>query len=157
MATTPEEKNPKAAFLETDRAKELISLYARLALAAGFLSAVADRFGLWGHAGAPRVAWGNWNNFVAYTAVLNFFLPRWMAPILAVTGTIAEISLGILLALGIWKRQVAALSACLLGLFALEMSLALGVKAPLDFSVFAASGAAALLFVCADKKESAES
>ena len=133
-------------------ASRLLEFYARLALAGGFLSSVADRFGLWGPPGSPRAAWGNWSNFVKYTAVLNFFVPRWMAPALATAATVAESSLALLLILGLWKRQVAALSAGLLCLFAVEMSVALGVKAPLDYSVFAASAAAVMLFVCARKQ-----
>lgn len=137
-------------------ASRLLEFYARLALAGGFLSSVADRFGLWGPPGSSRADWGNWSNFVKYTAVLNFFIPRWMAPALAVAATVAESSLALLLILGLWKRQVAALSAGLLGLFALEMSIALGVKAPLDYSVFAASAAAVMLFLCAQKQKHEE-
>jgi len=133
--------------------KKVLTLYARLAIAAGFLSSVADRFGLWGPAGSAKVAWGNWKNFVAYTAVLNFFLPRWAAPILAVVVTIAETTLGILLILGLWQRATAAVSAALLCMFAVAMSVALGVKAPLDYSVFSAAAAAGLLYVCAGKHE----
>lgn len=133
--------------------KRLLELYARLGLAAGFLSSLADRFGLWGPAGSPHASWGNWSNFVKYTAILNFFLPRWMAPTLAVAATAAESSLAVLLILGLWKRQVAALSAGLLCLFALTMTAALGIKAPLDYSVFAASGAAAVLFLSAEKEK----
>jgi putative oxidoreductase len=134
-------------------AERILTLYARLAIAAGFLSSVADRFGLWGPAGSAKVAWGNWKNFVAYTAVLNFFLPRWSAPILAVVVTIAETTLGILLILGLWQRATAAVSAALLCMFAVAMSVALGVKAPLDYSVFSAAAAAGLLYVCAGKHE----
>src|SRR5713226_6698993 len=123
----------------------LLALFARLVIAVGFLSSVADRFGLWGPAGSARVAWGNWNNFVAYTAVLNFFLPHWSAPILAVVVTISESSLGILLISGLWLRWTSALSAALLYLFAVAMSLALGLKPPLDYSVYSAAAAAALL------------
>ena len=133
--------------------KKVLTRYARLAIGAGFLSAVADRFGLWGPAGSAKVAWGNWKNFVAYTAVLNFFLPLWSAPILATVVTIAETTLGILLILGLWPRVTAAVSAALLCLFALAMSVALGVKAPLDYSVFSAAAAAGLLYVCADKQK----
>jgi len=32
------------------------------------LSAVADRFGLWGPPRAANVSWGDWPHFVAYTA-----------------------------------------------------------------------------------------
>ncbi len=49
-----------------------IKLFARLAVGAGFLSAVADRFGLWGKQGDKGVAWGNWENFVNYTSTLTF-------------------------------------------------------------------------------------
>jgi hypothetical protein len=49
--------------------------FLRVALAAGFLSAVADRFGLWGPAGAANVAWGAWQPFVDYVAKLNWFAP----------------------------------------------------------------------------------
>src|SRR5260370_2001256 len=70
-------------------AKRLLTMYARLAIAAGFLSSVADRFGLWGPAGSAKVAWGDWKSFVAYTAALNFFLSHWSASILALAGNIA--------------------------------------------------------------------
>lgn len=156
VSTGPSKKS-ETLRLQSATAKRLLLLYTRFALAAGFLSSVADRFGLWGPAGSPKVAWGNWSNFVGYTAVLNFFLPRWMAPILAVVATIAETSFGVLLILGLWKREVAALSAGLLALFALAMSVALGVKAPLDYSVFAASAGAAMLFLSSDDKKAANS
>jgi thiosulfate dehydrogenase [quinone] large subunit len=47
---------------------------------------------------------------------------------------------------------VAALAAALLALFAVEMTIALGIKAPLDYSVFAASAAAAMLLVCTQQR-----
>ena len=43
----------------------------RIALALAFLSAVADRFGLWGKPGSPGVSWGNMTQFNAYVARLN--------------------------------------------------------------------------------------
>lgn len=150
MASTNDDKLMR---VKTGAAERLLVPCVRLALAAGFLSSVADRFGLWGAPGSPKAAWGNWSNFVRYTAVLNFFLPQRIAPILAVVVTVAESSLGVLLILGLWKREVAALSAGLLCLFALAMSVALGVKAPLDYSVFAASGAATMVCLLAQEKE----
>ncbi len=143
----------KVTRANTGVAERLLMPCVRFALAAGFLSSVADRFGLWGPPGSPKAAWGNWSNFVKYTAVLNFFLPQRLAPILATIATITECSLGVLLILGLWKREVAALSAGLLCLFALAMTVALGFKAPLDYSVFAAAGAATMLFLWAEKKE----
>jgi hypothetical protein len=43
---------------------------ARAALAAGFLSAVADRFGLWGARGTGDVGWGDASVFGAASAAL---------------------------------------------------------------------------------------
>jgi uncharacterized membrane protein YphA (DoxX/SURF4 family) len=110
-----------------------------------FLSAVADRFGLWGVYGQPNVAWGNYARYVAYTAKLNSFWPAATIPVLAMLATASETLFGFLLVLG-WKtRTIALLSGVLLTIFALTMTLALGVKAPLDFSVFSAAGGALLL------------
>lgn len=126
------------------------SVFLRLALGISFLSAVADRFGLWGAFGTPHVAWGTFARFVAYTGQLNWFLPKATIPALAILATSAEIILGILLVLG-WQTRIAAfLSGVLLLLFAATMTGALGVKAPLDFSVFSASGGAFLLASCAE-------
>ncbi len=117
----------------------------RIALAVGFLSAVADRFGLWGAPGAAGVAWGAWEPFVAYTAKLNFFVPSSVAAILAILATAAEIILAVALIIGFRLRETALASAILLLLFALTMSLSGGVKGPLDYSVFTAAAAALLL------------
>jgi putative oxidoreductase len=125
--------------------------FLRVALAAGFLSAVADRFGLWGPAGAANVAWGAWRPFVDYVAKLNWFAPPASALILAWGATVAEVVLGVGLLIG-WQLRWFALAAGLLLLsFAITMTLALGVKAPLDFSVFAAAGGAFLLAASAGK------
>jgi uncharacterized membrane protein YphA (DoxX/SURF4 family) len=96
------------------------------------------------------VAWGNYARFVAYTAKLNWFLPAATIPVLAIISTAAETLFGLLLVLG-WKTRIAALlSGLLLTTFALTMTMASGVKAPLDFSVFSAAGGALLLATCAD-------
>jgi uncharacterized membrane protein YphA (DoxX/SURF4 family) len=126
------------------------SLFLRLALGASFLSAVADRFGLWGVYGQPNVSWGNYGRFLVYTAKLNWFLPAGIIPTLAVLATAAETILGLLLVLG-WKtRTVALLSGILLTIFSVSMTMALGVKAPLNLSVFSAAGGALLLATCTE-------
>ena len=51
------------------------TIFARAALAAGFLSAVADRFGLWGKAGTNQVGWGNFETFTQYVQTLAPYLP----------------------------------------------------------------------------------
>jgi uncharacterized membrane protein YphA (DoxX/SURF4 family) len=137
--------NPRLTRLAT-----FSSVFLRLALGSSFLSAVADRFGLWGIYGQPNVAWGSYARFVNYTAQLNWFLPVAMIPVLATITTAAETLFGFLLLLG-WKTRVTALlSGVLLITFALAMTMVLGVKAPLDLSVFSASGGALLLATCTD-------
>jgi uncharacterized membrane protein YphA (DoxX/SURF4 family) len=126
------------------------SVALRLALGFSFLSAVADRFGLWGAYGEPNVAWGDFARFVAYTGQLTWFVPKATIPIMAVAATCAETLLGVLLVLG-WQTRIAALSSgVLLLLFAVGMTGATGIKAPLDYSVFSAMGGAFLLATCAE-------
>lgn len=119
--------------------------FLRLALAAGFLSAVADRLGLWGPPGAPNVAWGDWMSFEGYVARLNWFAPRAAIPALAWAATAGETLVAVGLLIG-WRLPWVALAAGLLLLsFALTMAMATGVKSPLDASVFAAAAGAFLL------------
>lgn len=117
----------------------------RLALAAAFLSAVADRLGWWGPPGASGVAWGDWASFERYVARLLDFVPRGLLTAVAVAATAAEVVLAILLVAGVHPRWTAFASAALLGSFALAMTVELGVKAPLDASVFTAAAAALVL------------
>lgn len=126
------------------------SVFLRFALGFSFLSAVADRFGVWGAFGEPHVAWGTFAGFVAYTGTLNWFLPRAAVPALAIVATCAETLFGILLVMGWQTRRTALLSGVLLLLFAVTMTAALGIKAPLDASVFSAVGGAFLLGSCAE-------
>jgi putative oxidoreductase len=129
----------------------LVILYVRLALATPFLSAVADRFGLWGKYGG----WGNFGNFEKYTGEVNSFLPASIIPFLAWTATIAELSLGLLLILGLWTRWVAFSAAALLFLFGISMAISFGLKSPLDYSVFSASAAALLLALYGSRRSGA--
>ena len=119
--------------------------FLRLSIAGGFLSAVADRFGVWGAPGTPNVAWGAWAPFVEYAAKLNWFAPAPIAPFLAWEATFAETALAVGLIVGWQLRWFALGSGLLLLSFALTMALALGIKAPLNYSVFAASAGAFLL------------
>jgi uncharacterized membrane protein YphA (DoxX/SURF4 family) len=131
--------------MSDERITRLAVLYLRLGLGAAFLSAVADRFGLWGAFGHPQVAWGDFSHFTAYTAKLNWFLPRTVIPAVAWLATIAELVLGMALLVGVSVRPAAFASSALLTLFALAMTFARGPKAPLDYSVFTAAGGGMLL------------
>ena len=119
--------------------------FLRGALAASYLSACADRFGFWGAPGKAGVAWGNWQSFIDYVAVLNGFLPASFHPLLGWAATIAEIVIAIGLLFGWRLREFAAASGILLLLFALTMTFATGIKPPLDYSVWTASAASFLL------------
>lgn len=117
------------------------ALYARVALAAAFLSGVAARFGLWG----DQSSWKNFADFTRYTAEVNSFMPAATIPFLAWAATVAELALGLALLVGVRLRQVALGSAVLLALFGTAMAVSFGIKSPLDYSVFSASAAALLL------------
>lgn len=126
--------------------KNIALILTRYALALTFLSAVADRFGLWGEPGLKNVAWGNYSNFLDYTAVLNPWASKALLPLIGGIATALEVILAIALIIGWRIKEVSLASAVLLLTFALSMALTLGIKAPLDYSVFTASAAAFLLY-----------
>lgn len=124
-------------------------LYARVALGAAFLSAVASRFGLWDWTFDLK----HFVNFMQYAAEVNSFLPKAAIPYVAWAATVAETSCGTLLILGLWPRWVSLASAVLLAMFGTAMAISFGIKSPMDYSVFSASAAAALLTVHAFRNE----
>ena len=128
--------------MNSPQAKKLALLYARAALGIGFLSGVADRFGLWR---GRNAGYGNFDGFVRFTAKVNSFMPAASIPFLAWGATAAELVLGILLLLGLWPRWTGLASALLLILFGAAMAISFGAKSPLDYSVFSASALAVLL------------
>ncbi len=121
------------------------TLFARFAIAAGFLSAVADRFGIWGPPGGPGVAWGDFASFSEYAARINPWAPSALMPAIAWTATLAEVALALLLVAGFRTRWAGLGSGVLLLLFALGMTAGTGIKSAFDASVFAASAAGFLL------------
>lgn len=123
------------------KAIQIPQFFLRIALALTMLSAVADRLGFWG----ANAAWGNWENFEAYTAKLTFFLPPVLSKFSAYAATGLEIVLPILLVLGVKLKITAIITGILLLIFALSMSISLGIKASLDYSVWIGSAAAFLL------------
>ena len=130
------------------RWSSLSSVVLRYGLGLGFLSAVADRLGLWGPFGQPNIEWGNFSRFLEYTHQLNWYLPAGMILPLGILATGAEILFGLLLLVGWNTRAAALLSGLLLLTFGVAMTLALGVKAPLNFAVLTGMGGALLLANC---------
>lgn len=132
--------------MSEDRLIRAASWLVRLTLAAAFLSAVADRFGLWGSYGNEGVVWGNIENYEAYVALLNWYLPANLVSPVGWIATICEIMIAAGLLIGWQLRWFALAAGILLTLFTTTMLLAFGPKPPLDYSVASAASAAYLLF-----------
>jgi uncharacterized membrane protein YphA (DoxX/SURF4 family) len=98
--------------------------------------------------GQPNVDWGNFSRFLEYTHTLNWYLPAGMIPLLGGIATGAEILFGLLILVGWHTRVAALLSGLLLLTFGVAMTLALGIKAPLNFAVLTGVGGALLLANC---------
>ncbi|MDY8134478.1 DoxX family protein [Aquimarina sp. 2201CG5-10] len=116
-----------------------INIFLRFSLAIGFLSAVADRFGIWPK---ENSTWGDWSTFLAYTATINPWIPDYFINTVAILATVAEIIFALFLIVGFKTSLFAQLSGYLLLLFGIAMAITTGIKGPLDYSVFTAAAAA---------------
>ena len=116
-------------------------LFLRIAVATTFLSAVADRIGLWG----KYASWGNWENFLEYSNKLNFYAPELLKEPLAVTATVLEVIFASLLLIGYKTKVTANLSGLLLIVFAVTMTFAFGINSTFAYSVWIGAGACFLL------------
>ncbi len=105
-----------------ERLRRAARVYARFALGAAFVSAVASRLGLWGDQSS------GWDAFVGYTAEVNSFLPAALAPVLAVCATVAELALGLALLVGFQLPRTAVAAAALLAVFGAAMAISFGIK-----------------------------
>jgi uncharacterized membrane protein YphA (DoxX/SURF4 family) len=123
-------------------------IYARVAIGAAFLSAVAARFGLW----SGGVDMSHFSGFIKYTGEVNSFRPASVIPFMAWAATISETGCGLLLIAGLWPRWVALASAALLALFGTAMAISFGIKSPMDYSVFSVSSGALLLSIRSCRK-----
>lgn len=117
----------------------IIKIFLRVSIATAFLSAVADRFSLWP---SEVSVWGNWENFTAYTAMINPWFPNAVIPAIGIIATVAEVVLALLLLVGYKTKLVAQISGVLLLIFALSMTFSSGIKGAFDYSVFTAAAAA---------------
>lgn len=114
-------------------------LFLRLAISISFLSAVADRLGLWPN---DISTWGNWTNFLDYTQLINPWIPDSLIPAVGFTATALEVIFAICLIIGLKTELFAKLSGILLLIFGLSMTFSTGIKGAFDYSVFSASAAA---------------
>lgn len=127
---------------------KIVKLFLRLSLSAGFLSAVADRFGWWG---ASYSVWGNWNAFLEYTQLINPWFPDGMISTVGIVATGAEILFAFFLLIGFKTELIARLSGYVLLTFGLAMTFSTGIKGAFDYSVFSAAAAAFALSLLKDK------
>ncbi len=129
----------------TSKQSHIAMMLLRVALATSFLSAVADRFGIWGPPGSPNVFWGTFAAFLEYTAVLLGFLPASLIPVMGWTATVLEVVLAIGLLSGFYLRCFALGSAVLLLSFATSMTYSMGWEPAFSYSVWTAAASAYLL------------
>jgi uncharacterized membrane protein YphA (DoxX/SURF4 family) len=127
--------------VEHQQVEDMVRMALRLSLAAGFLSAVADRFGWWKPFGQGN--WGSMSTFAEYAHQLVPFASGWLLTVIVWAATATEAALGLLLLTG-WRPEVVGAATCLvLTVFGTAMALSLGIESPLSYSVFSAASAAA--------------
>ena len=115
--------------------QKYVKLFLRIAVSLTMLSAVADRFGLWGEG----AVWGNMDAFLAYTQQLLPFVPATLANIAGWIATVLEI---------VFSK----LTACLIACFGLSMTISLGIKSTFDYSVWNAVAAALAIAIIDNNK-----
>lgn len=125
-----------------------VKLFLRFALATSFLSAVADRLGFWK---TEISVWGNWQNFLDYTQLINPWLPKEIIPFIGAFATVLEVVFALCLLIGFKTEFIAKWSGMLLLLFALSMTFSTGIKGAFDYSVFSAATAAFALSLLKEK------
>jgi uncharacterized membrane protein YphA (DoxX/SURF4 family) len=127
--------------MHTPEPIRIVRIALRLSLAAGFLSAVADRFGWWEPFG--QGTWGSMGPFADYVHQLVPFASGWLLTVIAWAATVTESALGVLLLTG-WQPKLVGAGTCLvLIIFGTAMAVSVGMESPLSYSVFSAASAAA--------------
>jgi uncharacterized membrane protein YphA (DoxX/SURF4 family) len=112
-----------------------LAVLARVLMAAEFLLAVCDRFGVFGPVGGG-VSWGDFAHFVAYTRTVASYAPARVAPVLAILATIAEIGLGLALLLGVRTRLAALGATGLLLIYGVSMTVSMPAAEQFHYAVF---------------------
>ena len=130
----------------------VVRIALRLSLAAGFLSAVADRFGWWAPFG--QGSWGSMGSFADYAHQLVPFASGLFLTVVVWGATATEATLGVLLLVG-WRPKLVGAATCLvLTIFGIAMAVSLGMESPLSYSVFSAASAAAAYAIVDPKSPS---
>lgn len=127
------------------KAASFSQLFLRFAISGSFLSAVADRLGIWGKPGDAHVVWGNWEHFLHYSNAVNSYAGPQLNSLLAIIATGLEILLSVLLITGYKIKWASIATGVLLLCFAAAMTYSFGMKPGLDYSVWTGAAAAFLL------------
>jgi len=122
----------------TENGTEIVRLFARFALGASFLSAVADRFWLMGATWSKERILGRFRSFRGIHGRGDVSLPQFIDGVVCMGSYRRGDPLGILLIAGFKIRMASVLSGLLLLSFAMGMVTGLGIKTPFDYSVFSA-------------------
>jgi uncharacterized membrane protein YphA (DoxX/SURF4 family) len=120
-------------------------LLLRCALGITFLTPVCDRLGILGKPGTGNIEWGNWENFISYTATLMPVFNRPLVNIMGGIATVTELLIGIFLIVGLKTRYAAVGASLITFTFIVFMTLSVGVQKPINYGVFTASAAGLLL------------
>lgn len=117
----------------------------RIVLGLMFAGSVADRLGWFGEPGQDTVTWGGWEPFVEYTRNLVPSVLDSAAPFLAVSATVVEVGLAVLLILGVGGRLIAGVTAVLLVVFGVFMLTSVGFAEMASYAVTVMAAGAAVL------------
>jgi uncharacterized membrane protein YphA (DoxX/SURF4 family) len=127
--------------MHTPEPIRVVRIALRSSLAAGFLSAVADRFGWWEPFG--QGSWGSMGAFADYAHQLVPFASGWLLVVIVWAAAATEATLGVLLLTGWWPKLVGTPTCLVLIVFGAAMAVSLGMESPLSYGVFSAASAAA--------------
>jgi len=140
--------------LKSERIQIIAEWCIRLSLGLALLCAAADRLGLWGQNGADNVGWGDWGHLVQYCGLDNCFLQSNWAGSLAWVAAALETICGIGLISGLFLRIAAYSTFFLMVSFALWTIITLGVRTPVNHSLFVDAAAALALAAMVDCRKS---
>lgn len=113
-----------------------VCLVIRYCMGVTYLWVVMDRIGLLGPSGNVGVVWGNFDNFLEYTAKLVPWFPVRVSNFLGYLVTLAEVTLAVFLILGFRLKETFLASFLLLTTFALSLIFANGIENAPAFIVF---------------------
>ncbi|MDH2566678.1 DUF417 family protein [Acinetobacter baumannii] len=118
----------------------------RIFIGITFISAVLDRFGLWGKYNGVDVSWGSMNQFYKDVTTLTPWISDNSIYYISWFVTILELILGICMIIGFKIKYTSFLSGILFLIFAISMTMFLSFKLMLNYNVMICALSSFLLF-----------